>query len=100
MIVDSLLPFTAEDEIVGMFAFVARDHKVELEEYLREVGVPFEINPEQGYERRRVQNRIPHGFDLFAFGRYITVDDLHDHLGLIFDGCEYSEVFYPVREKA
>ena len=95
---DSLGPFTAEDETVGMFALVARNHKVELEDYLREVRVPFEVNPERGYERRSVQIRIPHGFDLFAFGRYITTTDLHCHLGFAFDGHDYSEVF-PRRRK-
>ena len=97
MIVDALVPFTAADGAVGMYAFVARDHKVELEDYLREVRVPFEVNPVRGHERRRVQIRIPHGYDLFAFGRHMTTEDLHDHLGLIFDGYEFDQVFFPVR---
>jgi len=100
MIVDSLLPFTAKDDTVGLFALVARDHKAELEEYLREVRVPFAVNPKQGYERRRVRIRIPNGFNLFVFGRYISTADLHDHLGFIFDGYQFGEVFSPVNDHA
>jgi hypothetical protein len=100
MIVDALIPFVAEDETVGAFALVARNHKVELEDYLREVRVPFEVNPDRGYERKRVQIQIPDGYDLFAFGRHITTEDLHYHLGFIFDGYDYSEVLSPVIEPA
>jgi hypothetical protein len=100
MIVDALIPFIAKDETVGMFALVAKDHKVELEDYLREVRVPFEVNPDQGYERKRVEIRIPDGFDLFAFGRYLTTEDLHDHLGFLFGSYDYSEILSPVNEQA
>jgi hypothetical protein len=97
---DSLGPFTAEDETVGNFVLVASQHKLELEDYLREVRVPFEVNPERRYQSRKVQIRIPHGFGIFAFGRSVTTKDLHYHLGFAFDGYDYREVFSPVREKA